>query len=199
MPPNHRTFLCHFIPLLTFPISICCLPTLYFSFSSPSSLVSPVPLHSIFFSTFPVCINSLFLMSSITIAPIQIMSFSRSYWHVSILQTALAPSCMLPLQCSFVNSSLWVTLSSHPRPHPFRHPQEAVFHLANKAPGGHSCPCQSQRLGESCVGRCPLGATKWDRRGRSVGQSQTKLWFVKKQTNPLNKMCIHFSAFFVII
>lgn len=52
MPPNHRTLLCQFIPLLTFPISICSLPTLYFSFSFPSPLVRPVPLHSIFLVPF---------------------------------------------------------------------------------------------------------------------------------------------------
>lgn len=52
MPPNHRSFLSQFIPLFTFPISICCLPTLYFSFSSPSPHVTPVPLHSILLMLF---------------------------------------------------------------------------------------------------------------------------------------------------
>lgn len=43
MPQNHRPFLCQFIPRLTFPISICCLPTLDFSFPCPHPLSAQSP------------------------------------------------------------------------------------------------------------------------------------------------------------
>lgn len=66
MPQNHRTFLCQFIPLLTFPIFICCLPTLYFSFSSPHPLSTQSPSIPFFWYTSSDCVNPILLIPSIT-------------------------------------------------------------------------------------------------------------------------------------
>ena len=154
MPQNHRTFLylsvesiAHLAP------SLSAVYPLYFSrFSLPRPMSAQSPSIPSFSRSFVGLRKSshpsllLLFTPSITIPPISISSVLFCYRHVSIFQTALAPSYPLFLRWLFFILSLSFTLTScslgSPHSCPLCFPWWALFHPARKAPGGHSCPCQ---------------------------------------------------------